>query len=81
MRAFQVVEHGAPSALQRNEIADLVPGAGRIVSQVATGIVVDGASNVPLSAPPRLGEHTDAVLRGLRGPTQTQIRQTEGSTR
>jgi NADPH:quinone reductase len=30
MRAFQVVEHGAPSSLQCNEIPDLAPGAGQI---------------------------------------------------
>jgi len=30
MRAFQVVEHGPPSSLQCNEIADLVPGAGQV---------------------------------------------------
>jgi NADPH:quinone reductase len=30
MRAFQVVEHGAPSTLQCNEIPDLASGAGQI---------------------------------------------------
>jgi NADPH:quinone reductase len=39
MRAFQVVEHGAPSSLQCNEIADLVPGAGQVrVGVRAAGI-------------------------------------------
>jgi len=45
---------------------------GRLVPQVGTGIVIDGAHNVPRSAPPRLGEHTDAVLRELRNAAQTQ---------
>ena len=54
---------------------------GRIVPQVGTGIVIDGAANVPRSAPPRLGEHTDAVLRDLRDPAQTQARSMEGNTR
>jgi NADPH2:quinone reductase len=39
MRAFQVVEHGAPSSLKCNEIADLVPGAGQVrVGVRAAGI-------------------------------------------
>ena len=54
---------------------------GRIVQQVGTGVVIDGASNVPRRPPPRLGKHTDAVLRDLRGPAQSQARQTEGNTR
>lgn len=31
MRAYQVVEHGDPSSLQLNKIADLVPGKGQIL--------------------------------------------------
>lgn len=39
MRAFQVVEHGAPSSLQCNDIADLTPGTGQIrVGIKAAGI-------------------------------------------
>lgn len=38
---------------------------GRFVPQVGTGIVIDGVPNVPRSAPPRLGEHNEAVLRDL----------------
>ncbi len=30
MRAFQVVEHAAPSTLRCNEIPDLAPGAGQV---------------------------------------------------
>jgi NADPH2:quinone reductase len=35
MRAYQVVEFGPPSALRLNEVADLVPGNGQIVVDVA----------------------------------------------
>jgi len=35
MRAYQVVEFGPPSALKLNEVADLVPGGGQIVVDVA----------------------------------------------
>lgn len=38
---------------------------GRLVPQVGTGIVIDGEPNAPRSAPPRLGEHNEAVLRTL----------------
>lgn len=38
---------------------------GRMVPQVGTGIVIDGVPNVPRSAPPRLGEHTDQILSEL----------------
>jgi crotonobetainyl-CoA:carnitine CoA-transferase CaiB-like acyl-CoA transferase len=38
---------------------------GRLVPQVGTGIVIDGMPNAPRSAPPRLGEHNEAVLRDL----------------
>ncbi len=40
---------------------------GRLVPQVGTAIVIDGEPNTPRSAPPRLGEHNEAVLRDLRG--------------
>jgi crotonobetainyl-CoA:carnitine CoA-transferase CaiB-like acyl-CoA transferase len=38
---------------------------GRLVPQVGTGIVIDGMPNAPRSVPPRLGEHTEVVLRDL----------------
>jgi crotonobetainyl-CoA:carnitine CoA-transferase CaiB-like acyl-CoA transferase len=37
----------------------------RDVPQVGTGIQLDGAANVPRSAPPRLGAHTKSVLSSL----------------
>lgn len=40
---------------------------GRLVPQVGTGILIDGMPNAPRSAPPRLGEHNEAVLGELPG--------------
>jgi len=42
---------------------------GRVVPQVGTGFLVDGKANVPRSAPPLLGEHTEEVLQKLRRNT------------
>jgi len=42
---------------------------GRVVPQVGTGFLVDGKANVPRSAPPLLGEHTEEVLQQLRRNT------------
>jgi crotonobetainyl-CoA:carnitine CoA-transferase CaiB-like acyl-CoA transferase len=38
---------------------------GGAVPQIGTGIQLDGRHNVPRSAPPRLGEHSRAVLSRL----------------
>jgi crotonobetainyl-CoA:carnitine CoA-transferase CaiB-like acyl-CoA transferase len=40
-------------------------GDGHDVPQVGTGFKLDGRSNSPSSAPPRLGEHTETVLRDV----------------
>jgi crotonobetainyl-CoA:carnitine CoA-transferase CaiB-like acyl-CoA transferase len=40
---------------------------GRSIPQVGLGIAVDGSSSSYRQAPPRLGEHTDAVLRDWLG--------------
>lgn len=47
---------------------------GRLVPQVGTGIVIDGRSNVPRAMAPRLGEHTESVLRGLLGVDEPQLK-------
>jgi crotonobetainyl-CoA:carnitine CoA-transferase CaiB-like acyl-CoA transferase len=44
----------------------------RALPQVGTGIHIDGQSNSPRSAPPRLGEHTDIVLGDLLGIDEPQ---------
>ena len=41
--------------------------------QVNTGIHLDGAANAPRSAPPKLGEHGEAILRALLGKSDDEI--------
>jgi crotonobetainyl-CoA:carnitine CoA-transferase CaiB-like acyl-CoA transferase len=41
--------------------------------QVGTGILLDGASNSPRLMPPRLGDHTDEVLRELLGIHEPEL--------
>ena len=48
----------------------------RFQPQIGLGIQVDGAYSVARSLPPRLGEHTDAIMRELHGqekPAVTEI--------
>ena len=42
-----------------------VPGVARPVTLTRAGFKLSGADPVVASAPPRLGEHTDEVLRDL----------------
>lgn len=49
---------------------------GAVQPQIGLGIQVDGAYSVARSLPPRLGEHTDAIMRELHGqekPAVTKI--------
>ncbi len=46
---------------------------GREIPQVGTGIIIDGEANVPRSAPPRLGAHTQSVLQSLLGYSEDQL--------
>lgn len=55
-----------PELLRRNMFYRLETDNGA-VPQVGTGICLDGMSNVPRSAPPRLGEHTQQVLSDMLG--------------
>lgn len=50
----------------RGLIYQLLDGA-REIPQIGTGFRIDRAANCPRSAPPRLGEHTEAVLGELLG--------------
>ncbi|WP_163271775.1 CaiB/BaiF CoA transferase family protein [Chelativorans alearense] len=41
-------------------------GSGHLTPQVGLGLHIDGATSIPSSAPPDLGEHTEQVLAELR---------------
>ncbi len=58
----RVDEVTADESLQARGLFQRVVDGDRDIPQVGTGIRIDGESNVPRSAPPRLGEHTQAVL-------------------
>jgi crotonobetainyl-CoA:carnitine CoA-transferase CaiB-like acyl-CoA transferase len=53
-----------PVLVQRGMFYRLEDG-GRELPQVGMGVRIDGASAAPRSAPPRLGEHTEQVLREI----------------
>jgi crotonobetainyl-CoA:carnitine CoA-transferase CaiB-like acyl-CoA transferase len=53
--------------LERGMFYRLPRPYGRVIPQVGTGILLDGESALPRSAPPRLGEHTDEILADLLG--------------
>ena len=43
--------------------------------QVGIGILIDGMRNEPRSAPPRLGEHSQSLLRELLGYSDAKVRE------
>lgn len=53
--------------LQRRRVLYCLDANGRKIPQVGTAICLDGQANVPRTPPPRLGEHTYAVLQELLG--------------
>jgi crotonobetainyl-CoA:carnitine CoA-transferase CaiB-like acyl-CoA transferase len=61
-----------PELLRRGMFYRLETESGA-VPQVGTGIRLDGMSNVPRSAPPRLGEHTQQVLADLLGYDEHRV--------
>jgi crotonobetainyl-CoA:carnitine CoA-transferase CaiB-like acyl-CoA transferase len=62
---YRVDEVAADPALQERGVVYRLEADGRVIPQVGLGIHVDGARAGVRLAPPRLGEHTDAVLAGL----------------
>lgn len=61
-----------PLLAERGLFYRLVAG-DREMPQVGTGFQLDGAVNTPRLPPPRLGEHTAAVLGGLLGYDKAHI--------
>ena len=61
-----------PALLERGLLYTAEEG-GRKIPQVGLGIGIDDASNSYRSAPPRLGEHTNAVLRAWLAADDAQL--------
>jgi crotonobetainyl-CoA:carnitine CoA-transferase CaiB-like acyl-CoA transferase len=64
---YRVDEVAADCALQERGVIYRLEHDGRAIPQVGLGIQVDGRTAGVRVAPPRLGEHTDAVLTDLLG--------------
>jgi crotonobetainyl-CoA:carnitine CoA-transferase CaiB-like acyl-CoA transferase len=61
------------TAQHRRVVYRIDTGDNRSIPQVGTGILLDGQPNVPRSLPPRLGEHSSAVLESLLGYDDEKI--------
>jgi crotonobetainyl-CoA:carnitine CoA-transferase CaiB-like acyl-CoA transferase len=70
---YRVDEVAADPALQERGVVYRLEADGRAIPQVGLGIRVDGAEAGVRTAPPRLGEHTDAVLGELLGYDAARI--------
>ena len=66
-------EVAADRELQARGMLYSVAAFGTSIPQVGLGIRVDDSSETYRSPPPALGEHTDAVLRGLLGLAEAEI--------
>jgi crotonobetainyl-CoA:carnitine CoA-transferase CaiB-like acyl-CoA transferase len=63
----RVDEVAEDAALRARGMFYALRDGSRLVPQVGTGLHLDGAANVPRRPPPRLGEHTEEVLRDWLG--------------
>ncbi len=66
-------EVAADRELRSRGMLYAIPAFGTWVPQVGLGIGVDGSSQTFRLAPPRLGEHTQAVLREELGLRETEL--------
>lgn len=62
----RVDETARDRAFQRRGLFFTLKDGEQLLPQVGLGIHIDGQSSTPRSAPPRLGQHTEAILSALR---------------
>jgi crotonobetainyl-CoA:carnitine CoA-transferase CaiB-like acyl-CoA transferase len=72
---YRVDEVAADAALRERGVVYRLEQDGRAIPQVGLGIRIDGAEAGIRMAPPKLGEHTDTVLRDLLGYGDARIAQ------
>jgi crotonobetainyl-CoA:carnitine CoA-transferase CaiB-like acyl-CoA transferase len=62
----RIDEMAHDQAFQQRGLFFTLKDGGQLLPQVGLGIHIDGKSSTPRSAPPTLGQHTEAVLSALR---------------
>lgn len=77
---YRVDEVAADAPLLERGLFYRLEQDGRAVPQVGLGIRVDGETAACRIAPPRLGEHTDGVLRDLLGYDETRVAKLRAAT-